>query len=106
MASRRLIPLAAFGLLVLHGTVAWGAPTRVAALSDLLVNEVVEGDVVALAGDVILGPRADVRGHAVAVFGEVRAEAGARVAAEIAPPGEIVVPASGQVLKCGPLSVE
>jgi len=80
MAPRRLILLAALGLLVAHGAVAWGAPTRVAVLSELRVDELVEGDVVALAGDVVLGPQADVRGHAVAVFGEVRAEAGAQVA--------------------------
>jgi hypothetical protein len=79
LAPRRLILLAALGLLVVHGTVAWAAPTRVATLSELRIDEVVEGDVVALAGDVILGPHADVRGHAVAVFGEVRAEPGARV---------------------------
>jgi len=100
MASRRLIPLAALVLLLAHGTVAWGAPARVAALSDLEVNELVDGDVVALAGDVVLGPRADVRGHAVAVFGEVRAEPGARVAGRMiglsSLAGLAVLPAAGE----------
>jgi len=79
MAPRRLILLAALGLLVVHGTVAWASPARVATLSDLRIDGLVEGDAVALAGDVVLGPHADVRGHAVAIFGEVRAEPGARV---------------------------
>ena len=100
MAPRRLIPLAALVLLLVHGTVAWGAPAKVAALSELRVDELVDGDVVALAGDVVLGPRADVRGHAVAVFGEVRAEPGARVAGRMiglsSLAGLAVLPAAGE----------
>lgn len=79
MAPRRLILLAAATLLFAHGPAAWGAPVRVGALADLHVNEVVEGDVVALGGDVVLGPEAVVRGHAVAVFGTVRSAPEARV---------------------------
>jgi hypothetical protein len=79
MAPRRLILVAAVGLLLAHGTVGWGAPAKVSALTELDVNETVDGDVVALGGDVVLGPKAVVRGHAVAVFGSVRAAPGARV---------------------------
>ncbi len=48
-------------------------------MSDLSVNEQVEGDVVAIGGDVVLGPEAVVSGHAVSIFGKVHAEPGARV---------------------------
>lgn len=79
MATRRLILVAAVGLLLAHGSIVWGAPAKVTALADLNVDGVVDGDVVALGGDVVLGPTADVRGHAIAVFGSVRSEPGARV---------------------------
>jgi hypothetical protein len=79
MAPRRLILVAAVGLLLAHGSVAWGAPARVTALAELHVDGVVDGDVVALGGDVVLGPNAVVHGHAVAVFGSVRAAPGASV---------------------------
>ena len=100
MAPRRLILLAALGLLVVHGTVAWASPARVATLSDLRIDGLVEGDAVALAGDVVLGPHADVRGHAVAIFGEVRAEPGARVGGRMiglsSLAGLAVAPAAGE----------
>jgi hypothetical protein len=100
MAPRRLILLAAFVLLLAHGTAAWSAPARVAALSELEVDEPVDGDVVALAGDIVLGPKADVRGHAIAVFGEVRAAPGARVAGRMiglsSLAGLAVLPAAGE----------
>jgi hypothetical protein len=49
MAPPRLILLAAVGLLVAHGTVAWGAAGRVATLSDLRIDEVVEQVMAAVA---------------------------------------------------------
>ncbi len=48
-------------------------------MSELEVNERVEGDVVAIGADVILGPEAVVGGHAVAIFGKVHLRPGARV---------------------------
>lgn len=79
MAPRRLSLLIAAGLLLAHGSAVWAAPAKVTALAELRVNEIVDGDVVALGGDVVLGPDAVIRGHAVAVFGTVRAAPGARV---------------------------
>lgn len=100
MAPRRLILAAAVGLLLAHGTVAWGAPAKVTALAELYVNEPVDGDVVALGGDVVLGPDAVVRGHAVAVFGTVRAAPGARVEGRMiglaSLAGLVVEPAAGE----------
>jgi hypothetical protein len=79
MASSRLIGAALLGLLLIaHGPAA-AATGRAAALSELEVNELVDGDVVTLGGDVILGPEAEVTGHVVAVFGEVRRDPAARV---------------------------
>jgi ABC-type ATPase involved in cell division len=49
MAPQRLIPLAALVLLLAHGTVGWGAPAKVAALSELRVDELVDGGTAVLA---------------------------------------------------------
>jgi hypothetical protein len=79
MAPSRLIGAALLGfLLIAHGP-AVAATGRAAALSELEVNELVDGDVVILGGDVILGPEAEVKGHVVAVFGEVRRDPAATV---------------------------
>lgn len=77
----RRLPLA----LALLGAAAWSGllwagPGRAAFLEPLTVNEPVSGDVVAVGGDVILGPEARIDGHAVSVFGRVITEPGARVA--------------------------
>lgn len=57
----------------------WAGPGRAAFLEPLRVNEAVSGDVVAIGGDVVLGPQARIDGHAVSVFGRVVADPGARV---------------------------
>jgi hypothetical protein len=83
MAARRLILL-----LVLVGaaapvTAAPVAPGRAAIVSNLRIDEEVAGDVVALGGDVHLGPHARVHGHVIAVFGRVAADPGAVVEGRI-----------------------
>jgi hypothetical protein len=66
-------------LLTLPASLALAETGRAAALADLDINEEVHGDVVALGGDVVLGPNAVVHGHVVAVFGTVRSDSAARV---------------------------
>jgi len=83
MAPRRLILF-----LVLMGVsipvVAAPIPAgRAAFVSDLTVDDEVAGDVVAIGGDVHLGPHARVHGHVIAVFGRVDADPGARVEGRI-----------------------
>lgn len=80
MASpRRLIPLVVAAWCLAVPVAVGAAQGRVAALESLRVEEKVEGDVVVLGGDVVLGREAHVEGHVVAVFGTVRLEEGARV---------------------------
>ncbi len=55
------------------------APGRVAVLENLRIDGPVRGDVVALGGNVQLGPKARVEGHAVAVLGHVESAEGATV---------------------------
>ncbi len=80
MAASRLIGAAVAGLLLLAlGSPAFAGTGRAAALAELEVNDEVDGDVVALGGDVVLGPEARVHGHVVALFGRVRSDPAARV---------------------------
>ncbi len=79
MATRQLIALFVFGLILGHGQMATASSARVGALSEMRVNEEVDGDVVVIGGDVVLGPQAHVHGHAVSIFGSVRVEPGAQV---------------------------
>lgn len=90
MAARPLIRSIVVGWLLVLAALPTAAEGRAAALEELVVNDEVEGDVVALGGDVSLGPEAVVHGHVVAVFGAVRADARARV--------------DGRVLEIGSLS--
>jgi hypothetical protein len=55
------------------------APSRTTVFNDLVVNEHVEGDVVAFEADVHLGPMADVEGDVVVVSGDLRLDDRARV---------------------------
>ena len=83
MAARRLILcLALFGTSV-PVAAAPVAPGRAAIVSDLTINEEVAGDVVALGGDVHLGPHARVHGHVIAVFGHIDAAPAAVVEGRI-----------------------
>lgn len=77
MASRRLTLLAV--ALVIGSSPVWAGPQHVAMLSDLTVDGAVDGDVVAFAGDVYLGPEARVTGHVVAFHGTVHRDPGAHV---------------------------
>jgi hypothetical protein len=77
MASRRLT-VAAIALL-LGALPAWASPQHVALLTDITVDGPVDGDVVAFAGDVVLGPHARVSGNVVAFHGTVLRHADARV---------------------------
>ena len=79
MAQRRLIRLAAFLFLLTISSVGEAAPGRAAVLSDLEVNESVEGDVVVFGADLVLGAQARVTGDAVAVGGNVRIVPGAEI---------------------------
>lgn len=78
MATRPLIAVIVVGL-VASWAAADTAPARVAAMSELEINERVAGDVVAIGADVVLGPEASVSGHAVSIFGKVHVSPGATV---------------------------
>ncbi len=66
-------------LLLAVAGVASAGGGRVAALSELRVNERVEGDVVVMGGDVVLGPQARVSGDVITFFGTVEAAPTAQV---------------------------
>ncbi len=79
MAQRRLSRLAALFFLLTVTSVVEAAPGRAAVLTDLEVNEFIEGDVVVFGADLVLGAQARVTGDAVAVGGSVRIMPGAEV---------------------------
>jgi hypothetical protein len=76
MARQRLIALAV--LMVAASQVA-AAPPRTTVFNDIVVNEKVDGDVVAFEADVHLGPMADVTGDVVIVGGTLHIDSRARV---------------------------
>ncbi len=110
MARRRLISFLFCLLLPLTvSDAATPAPSRTAVLTDLRVNEKVDGDVVVFAGDLILGSQARIGGDAVAVGGDIRLAAGAHVGrhvmavfggAEVADDGQV----GGRVLQFASLA--
>lgn len=80
MAQKRLILLSACLISWSFFAVPAGAdPARTAVLSDLVIDDPVDGDVVVFAADLVLGPNARVTGDAIAVGGDVRVAAGAEV---------------------------
>ncbi len=79
MARHRIIPTFAFVLAIAAGTLTQAAPPRTTVFNDIVVNEKVDGDVVALEADVHLGPMADVGGDVVVVNGDLRLDPNARV---------------------------
>ena len=79
MAQRRLSRLAALLFLLTFSSVSEAAPGRAAVLTDLEVNESIEGDVVVFGADLVLGTQARITGDAVAVGGNVRIVPGAEV---------------------------
>lgn len=80
MAYSRLIGAAVVScLLITSSSLALGASGKTAALTELVVNETVDGDVVVIGGDVVLGPAAEVHGHVVAMHGSVQRDPAAKV---------------------------
>jgi hypothetical protein len=55
------------------------ATPRTTVFNDIVVNERIDGDVVAFEADVLLGPNADVEGDVVVVSGHLRLDPNARV---------------------------
>jgi hypothetical protein len=78
VASQRLIAAVAAALL-LAGSAGAASPPRTSVFSDLVVNEAVDGDVVAFEADLHLGPRAHVTGDVVVIGGDLRLDAGSKV---------------------------
>lgn len=78
MASHRLIRAAAFTV-ALAAVEVMAVPSHTTVFNDLLVNEKLDGDVVAFEADVHLGPRADVAGDVVVVGGDLHLDSRARV---------------------------
>jgi hypothetical protein len=79
MARHRLIPAVAFVFTIAAGQVTQAAPPRTTVFNDIVVNEKVDGDVVAFEANVHLGPLADVLGDVVVVNGDLRLDPHARV---------------------------
>jgi len=79
MAPRQLIFCVALALACTASQGAAAPPPRSTVFTDIIVNEKVDGDVVAFEADVHLGPMADVAGDVVVVGGDVQLDAGARV---------------------------
>jgi hypothetical protein len=78
MVFRPLI-VAIVGALIVPWAAVEAAPSVLSVASELEIDEPVDGDVVALGADLVLGPGAVVTGHAVSIFGEVHVAPGARV---------------------------
>ncbi len=79
MAQRQLSRLAALFFMLTVASVGEAAPGRTAVLTNLEVNESIEGDVVVFGADLVLGAQARVTGDAVAVGGNVRIVPGAEI---------------------------
>lgn len=80
MANPRLIGVLVVScLLIASSSLPATAPGKAAALTDLVINEKVDGDVVVIGGDALLGPTAEVRGHVVAIHGRVQLDPAATV---------------------------
>jgi len=80
MANPRLIGATVVScLLITSSALAVTASGKAAALTDLIINEKVDGDVVVIGGDAVLGPAAEVHGHVVAMHGQVQLDPAATV---------------------------
>lgn len=79
MARHRLIVAVAFAVAIAASSVCEAAPPRTTVFNDIVVNEPVDGDVVAFEANVHLGPMADVSGDVVVVNGDLRLDEHARV---------------------------
>lgn len=98
MARYRLIAAVAFVLALATSQVTQATPPRTTVFNDIVVNEKIDGDVVAFEANVHLGPMADVSGDVVVVNGDLRLDPNARVGRHVvavfghveAAPGAIV----------------
>jgi len=98
MARHRLVCAVAFVVAIAVSPVAEGVPPRTTVFNDIVVNEKVDGDVVAFEANVHLGPMADVSGDVVVVNGDLRLDDNARVGRHVmaifgdveAAPGSVV----------------
>ncbi len=79
MRANRLAAALILAALATVALPAAAAPGHLAVLDDIRIDGPVQGDVVALGGNVFLGPHARVEGHAVAVLGRVEAAEGATI---------------------------
>ncbi len=79
MAQQRLTPLFVLVFAIVMSQTVQAQPPRTTVFNDIVVNERVNGDVVAFEADVHLGPMADVDGDVVVVGGNLRLDARARV---------------------------
>ena len=107
MARYRLA--VAFVVAITASLVAEAVPPRTTVFNDIVVNERINGDVVAFEADVHLGPMADVAGDVVVVGGDLRLDARSRVGRHVlaifgdvdAAPGAVV---EGRILAFSSLS--
>jgi len=109
MASYRLIPAVAIAIVFVAGSLEAAAPPRTTVFNNIVINEVVDGDVVAFEADVHLGPIAHVSGDVIVVSGDLRLDAQSRVGRHVltifgdiqAAPGSVV---EGRTLSFSSLS--
>jgi hypothetical protein len=78
MAQHRLISAVAI-VLAFTAIEVMALPSHTTVFNDVVVNEKVDGDVVAFEADVHLGPLADVAGDVVVIGGDLRLDGRARV---------------------------
>jgi hypothetical protein len=98
--ARRRLACSLFCLLIplTVADAATAAPNRTAVLTDLRINEKIDGDVVVFAADLVLGPEARIGGDAVAIGGDVLVASGAEVGRHaVAVFGGVEVPDTAQV---------
>jgi hypothetical protein len=79
VAQRRLIIFAASMAALVAYPGAAAAPAKTTVFNDIVINERLDGDVVAFEADVHLGPLAEVEGDVVVVGGDLYIDSGARV---------------------------
>lgn len=79
MARYQLATAVAFVVAIAASPMIEAVPPRTTVFNDIVVNEKVDGDVVAFEANVHLGPRADVSGDVVVVNGDLRLDENARV---------------------------
>ena len=95
----RLALLLAFVISIVTSQVTQALPPRTTVFNDIVINERVNGDVVAFEADVYLGPLADVDGDVVVVGGDLRLDAGARVGRHVLAIFGVVEAAPGAVIE-------